>query len=390
MDWTTALNELKSELKKTAQELILTQGKGMEDKMGAFNVKLVEMEAKLNQMKKKGSPVKLKVFSESEQDTAVKFLEWVSLLKNPQKKDEARAILKDVAGAMNETTDADGGALVPDEFRPVLIRLIDLYGVIRQNATIIPMSSETMTVPKLTTGLTLYWVGENKTITPSKPVFDKVNLTAKKLAALVPITGELMQDSTIELSNLLVNLVAEAIAAEEDRVGFVGDSGGTDPFDGILYEAGTVEKSLADGSVDFIDLTYDDLIGMPSGLKKSARTGSAFYMHPTILDVVKKLKDKEDRYIWTSPGNGYPGTIAGFPYEEIDQMPDITETAVDTPFICFGNLKNFFVGDRQTISIATSEAAGFADFVTFIRFIVRESLTVAVPEAFVILKTAAA
>jgi HK97 family phage major capsid protein len=128
---------------------------------------------------------------------------------------------------LNEGTNEQGGALVPPEFDPMLIRLIERYGVIRQYARISPMAYETKTQPRRTGGVTAYWMGEGQTITPSNPTYDNVNLTAKKLAALTVMSTEISEDSAINIADELAFEIGYAFALSEDQAAFNGDASST-------------------------------------------------------------------------------------------------------------------------------------------------------------------
>ena len=294
----------------------------------------------------------------------------------------------DTLKQMTEGVDADGGHLVPTEFRATLVRLIETFGMIRRRATIIPMNREELYLPKLTSGVTVYWPGEASAITPSKPGFDRVTLTAKKMAALVPVSGELLEDSAIAIGNLLATLFAEAMAAEEDRVGLVGSTSGGDPFDGIMEDSTVQEVTMA--GTTFASMTADDLLDLTGAVASSAMAGSGFVMHRTVFDTIRKLKDTNGGYIYAQPSAGQPGTIWGFPYELNDTMPALTDTAVDTSFVIFGNFRHLYFGDRRTMSVAQSIHAGFTEDITYIRAIQRLAMAVAIGTAFAKLTTAAA
>lgn len=294
----------------------------------------------------------------------------------------------DTLKQMTEGVDADGGHLVPTEFRAVLVRLIEVFGLVRRKATIIPMNREELYLPKLTSGVTVYWPGEASAITPSKPGLDRVTLNAKKMAALVPVSGELLEDSAIAIGNLLATLFAEAMAAEEDRVGLAGSIGGGDPFDGIMSDA-TVQNLLMTGTA-FADMTADDLLDLTSKVASSALSGSGYIMHRTVFDHVRKLKDTTGGYIYAQPSAGQPGTIWGYPYELTDIMPSMADSAADTPFLIFGNFRHFYFGDRKNMAIAQSMHAGFTEDITYIRAIQRLAMAVAIGTAFAKLTTGSA
>src|SRR5262249_7262567 len=128
--------------------------------------------------------------------------------------------VKALAEGQNDT----GGALVPEEFDPMLIRLVETYGVFRRFTRMKPMSSETSMQPRRTDGLTAYWVGEGKQITGSNPRYDNVNLVAKKLASITVMSSEISEDAAINLADELAFEIGYAFALAEDQAAFNGDA----------------------------------------------------------------------------------------------------------------------------------------------------------------------
>jgi len=183
--------------------------------------------------------------------------------------------------------------------------------------------------------------------------------------------------------------MGEAVAKEEDRVGFVGGiDENSDPFDGILYASGTNTVTLPTGATGFNDLTADDLADMIDAAEDD--DGATYILHRTIFNVVRKLKDTNGNYIYQPPNADEPGTIWGYPYIKSNVMPKISQSAADTPFVIFGNLRYAYLGNRQQMSIASSPHAGFTKNVTYVRMTERIAIAVGVGDAFAVLKTAAA
>lgn len=315
--------------------------------------------------------------------TAGKFCEFAHAALT---KDMGAQVIKD----LNEGTDEDGGFLVPEEFRPTLIRLVEVFGVARRWATIIPMARHEMTFPRLTGNVQVFWINEGKPITQTQPKFGELRLVAKKLAALVPVTGELLEDSTIAIANLLATLFAEQIAAEEDRVAFRGDAVGLgDPFTGVLNQPGVVQVPMGAGDTSFNDVDADDLADATAALRSSAQSGARWWMHRTVWNVVRKIKTVDGEYIVQMPTGASPALMWGFPLTLVEQMPGITEDAPDTPFIIFGNLSHLYIGDRRRMTMAQSQHVGFTSDKIFLRVIQREAIQVAIPDAFAVIRTAA-
>jgi len=289
--------------------------------------------------------------------------------------------------AMTEQTDSEGGYLVPEEFRATLVRLIETYGEARKMATVIPMTRDELRIPSLVSGVTVYWVGEGQNITQSQPTFDRVNMVAKKMAALVPVTAELLEDASISIANLLANLFAEAMAAEEDRVAFTGNPGAGDPFSGVMYTSGVNIVEI--GGANFSDLTADDLLTLTSAVPSPAAKRGVFVLNRTVFDQIRKLKDNNGNYIWQSPSAAAPGTIWGYPYVLSDVMPSMSDSAANTPFVIFGDFRQLYFGDRRRMSMSQSSHVGFIQDLTYIKATQRLAIAVAIPRAFAVAKTAA-
>src|SRR5262245_13856902 len=133
--------------------------------------------------------------------------------------------------ALGEGQNDTGGALVPQEFDPMLIRLVETYGVFRRFTRMKPMAAETSMQPRRTNGLTAYWVGESKQITASNPTFDNVNLVAKKLASITVMSSEISEDAAINLADEMAFEIGYAFALAEDQAAFNGDA--TSTYGGI-------------------------------------------------------------------------------------------------------------------------------------------------------------
>ena len=292
-----------------------------------------------------------------------------------------------VNGDMAEAKDlSEGGTaanLVPTEFQAEVIRVIPTYGVARKSCRKIPMTAKSKTIPSLTAGVTTYWTAEKGTKGQSTPSFGLVTLTAQKLAGICPTTEELLEDSAIDVYNLLVELFAEAFAKEEDTQLFTGD--GT-TITGIFNASGVNSVELSGDSIT--EITADDLLDMVSAVDDFSEKNGKFYLNRTVLNILRKLKDKNDQYIFQAPTAGAPGTIWGYPYEKVQVLPGTGKDAVSTKFLVFGDLKYVLFGDRRgmTVDIFKQGMIGTTNLITqdmqAIRIVERLDMQVSVPGAF--------
>lgn len=110
-------------------------------------------------------------------------------------------ILNAPASFGSEGAAADGGFALPPDFRSDIMKFIQaetsLFGMTDQQIT----SSNGITVPLDNTtpwqtsgGVVAQWVGEGQTLTGVKPSLAQLETKVNKLAALVPLTDELLAD----------------------------------------------------------------------------------------------------------------------------------------------------------------------------------------------------
>jgi HK97 family phage major capsid protein len=275
--------------------------------------------------------------------------------------------------ALSEGTAADGGYLFPDEFLAELVRPLSEPGTMRSLVRVITMRRDIMEIPTLVNRPKIYWTAENAAKTTTTANFYHATLTARKAAAIIYASDELIEDSTeIDIVNLIITLFSEAITQEEDRVILRGN-GTTEPTGIVVARAAATIGSVAcSGNLDF-----DDILELIYGLKTKYRKGASFLVHPTNVKELRKLKDTTGRYIYMDPSTpeGY-ATLYGYPVHEFYDMP---ESEIE-----FGNWKLcYFLGDRKkmTVKISQDTTQAFTQDETAIRVVIRLGGNVVLGEA---------
>lgn len=273
-------------------------------------------------------------------------------------KEACKALTTSTTGTSPD--DADAGLLIPTELRAEVLRIAETqYGLARRDMMYLPFSGpgNTRTIPTLGTSVTVKWTDEGEKKTSTQPKFSIVTQTLKKLAAIVPLTEEILEDSAINLTQLLGALFAEAVSKEEDIQFFAGTGA---PWTGILNN-GLVNKVVqASGAAS--QLTADDLLDMIDATPTGALAGAKFYFHRTVLSLLRKLKGSDGQYIYQAPANGLPGTIWNYPYETSDAFPALSTVTDGDQYILFGNLKQGAIfGDKQQLRVKLLDQATITD-----------------------------
>lgn len=313
-----------------------------------------------------------------------------------------------------EGTNSAGGYLVPPEFYSDVLVLLNQYGFARKYCSQIQMRSNVLNVSTLTGKPTVQWTDENNTITASKGTFGRLTLTAKKLAAIYPISNELLQDANIDVYNTILKIFVEVFTQEEDTQVFRG--AGT-PFTGILGTTGTTAVYLGgastSGKTAYTDIELDDLTNLVQSVSVAQQRGASIFMDQNTLTELLKRKDTAGRYLWDlthsdSPQingvNGLHGTGLTFRGYPVVSMPTGILLAsydgdphVDTPFVLFGNLRNAgcWLGNHGGMETRISHDAtadtinAFTNDLQLLRMTERIAFGVGQPGYLAVLKTAA-
>lgn len=254
----------------------------------------------------------------------------------------ARVHFKNIYGAVKKgTTDiGDAGNVfpVPDIVDAEILAFARESSVVLQEARIWPMTSEFLSIPTEKAGVTTAW---GNTTSESDPEIQETEITAKELSAYANVRNTTLADAQSDIVSWITEVMAEAAGQAIDEAAFNGTG---DPTSGIFAKAG-LSVVMASGTTTFAgmnDVHLSDMIGKLDGLRKQ---GAKFYMHGSIVHYVRILKDDNGNPIFVETvGGPQSGTIWGYPYREVIICP--STTAVDTPFVAFGNLRYLAVGRR--------------------------------------------
>lgn len=247
----------------------------------------------------------------------------------------------DVQNSLRIGEDTEGGYLVPDEFERTLIEALEEENIFRTLAKVITTSSGDRKIPVVATKGTASWVDEEGQIPESDDTFTQVSIGAYKLATLIKVSEELLNDSVFNLESYIAKEFARRIGAKEEEAFFTGD--GTGKPTGIFNATGGAELGVTATSATAI--TADELMDLFYSLRSPYRKKAVFVMNDGTVKAIRKLKDGNGQYLWQpSITAGQPDTILNRPVKTSAFVPAI-EAAAKT--IAFGDFGYYWVADRQ-------------------------------------------
>jgi HK97 family phage major capsid protein len=285
-----------------------------------------------------------------------------------------------------ESSPAQGGYLVPTQFADAIMVSRQDTGALRKLARIVPMGSDTLMYPKQTAGTTVYYPGEEGSITASDLDFGRVNLTAKKRAIYALVSNEVKDDAMPSIMDLLAQDMGHQLALKEDAEGIIGD--GTSTYGlvqgirpAVIAATASVFTPTADEDA-WDELTYGTFAGVMATLPAKYRVSKnlKWLCSPAFKWAVM------DRLALAANGALSQVFIDGQPqdrflgYEVVlsDDMP--STTAVSQVCAIFGNFdRAVLLGERNEVRVATSEHIAFQTDQTAVRATVRYDINVHEP-----------
>lgn len=246
----------------------------------------------------------------------------------------------DVNNALQIGTDSEGGYLVPDEFEQTLVQGLEEENVFRTLATIIQTSSGDRKIPVVATKGEASWVDEEGQIPESDDSFGQVAIAAYKVATMIKVSDELLNDSVFNMEAYISNEFSRRIGAKEEEAFLVGDGKGKPT--GIFNSTGGASEGVTTATAN---ITFDDVMDLFYSVKSPYRKKSTFVMNDSTVKALRKLKDNNGTYIWQpSVQAGQPDTVLNRPVVTSAYAPAI---AAGGKVIAFGDFKYYWIADRQ-------------------------------------------
>lgn len=209
------------------------------------------------------------------------------------------------------------------------------------------MTSDTKDLPYLADSGSASWVNEGETIKTTIPNFIYPRLKAKKLAVIIPVTNEKVNDSVESVLEELKQAIADAFANAIDSAMIFGTDS---PFDTNLIAAIATQKITATSNLD-TDLSNamaivegnklicnDILMGNSQKKILRALSNSASYKgaitlnsaYDTPIEFVRNFDDTKALAITGDFSKAIIGTREGIEYKVLDQATIGTgETAIN-------------------------------------------------------------
>lgn len=243
-----------------------------------------------------------------------------------------------IHNVLSESTDSDGGYLVPEEFEHDIVAGLDAVNVVRSIAKVITTQNDRK-IPISVGHSVANWTAESAAFTESNPTFGQKEIDAYKLTDLIRISVELLQDAAFPLEEYIANEFARAFGAAEEEAFCVGNGTGR-PTGIFTANGGKVGVTAAASNA----IVADELINLVYALKAPYRRNAKFLMNDATISAIRKLKDGNGVYLWQpSLQAGEPDKLLGYDLYTSPYVPTMESSAYT---VAFGDFQNYWIGDR--------------------------------------------
>jgi HK97 family phage major capsid protein len=218
------------------------------------------------------------------------------------------------------------------------------------------MVSGTLSIPKHTAGSAGGWIGENQNVPATQPNFGQVRLTARKYAALVPVSNDLLRRASASVDTMVRDDLVADIATATDLAFIRGDGTNGQPK-GLKNWAGTT--LTANATVNLSNVT-DDLGQMIQTLMDSdvrmLRLG--WIMEPRTWRYLVTARDSNGNFAFKPEMDR--GTLFAFPFRVTTQIPRNLGAGNDTE-LYLSDFADVVIGEATQVLIDASGETAYHD-----------------------------
>lgn len=270
---------------------------------------------------------------------------------------EHRAAFDRLQRRLSVDSEPDGGFVVDPAFSARISTVLFETSPVRQVATVETISTDALEGLFDGEETTVGWVSEQgaraETATPQIGLW---RIPTHEMFANPAATQKLLDDAFLDMEAWLAQKVSDRFSRFENTA-FVNGNGVGKPRGFLTYPAGTARgqmEQVPTGTATTPFVTAEGIINMVYSCKAGYRQGSVWAMNRSTVGAIRRIRADSPvagtgDFLW-QPGFGtQPQSLAGYPIVEMEDMPNLANTALS---YAFGNFAAAYtVVDRQGVRI---------------------------------------
>ena len=270
--------------------------------------------------------------------------------------------------ALSADIDAEGGYMVPEDFRAEMIKALDDLVHVRRLSKIITVSGASdVGIPSITANMAVAtWGTETASVVADSTLaFGKRLLKPSRLKAKLVVSRKLLRNSFMDAEQEVNAQLAMAFGLAMEQ-GYLTGNGTNQPLGLFTASADGIPTSrdVSAGNTTTA-ITSDNLFSVKYSVAQHYRGNASWLFHRDALGSIAKLQDGAGNYLWT-PGlvAGQPDRLLGAPVYESEYVPNTFTSGLYVGL--YGDFRYYWIADQLEVEIqrlvelhADSDQIGF-------------------------------
>jgi HK97 family phage major capsid protein len=265
-----------------------------------------------------------------------------------------------VTKALNTSTAAAGGALVPEDFANQVIELLRPATVVRSSGVpVIPMPRGTMRMGKQTGGVTGTYGAEGAKAGTQQASTGNIVASFKKLTVLTPISNDWLRYASPATDSLVQSDIVLGLARTEDLAFLRGD--GTADWPKGLRNIALSGNQIASNGTPTLTTVDSELSQAILALEGAnvPMMNPVWYFHPRIKQFLLTLKNSNGFYVYRDEMVNN-GTLRGYPFKTTTQIPTSLTDGTQTEVYLL-DASQALIFDALALSLGMSQDGSYTD-----------------------------
>lgn len=263
----------------------------------------------------------------------------------------------------NIGTGSAGGFLVEESVAGEVIELLRPASVVMSLSPILmPMAAGNMTMNRLANGASASYIGEQQAAPATAVAFGQVKLSAKKLAALIPISNDLLRTSGVAADRIVRDDLVAALAQRTD-LAFIRGAGTEFSPKGLRFQT----LSTAFATTHVLTQTGSTLANVTTDLARMElallsndipmlRPG--WLMAPRTALFLQNIRDANGNFAFPEMARG---ELRGKPFRITTQIPVNLGGGTNESELYLADFAQVVVGEHMGIDVSVSTEAAYID-----------------------------
>lgn len=261
---------------------------------------------------------------------------------------------------LNSANASAGGVLLPENMAD------DMIDILRPNTTFLqgnpidtPMPNGTFKQSAAASGASAAYRGETSAIAVSNPTFRAINMSAKLLGGIVPVSNQLIRWSLPKVAQWVERDLSSAMGTRMDLAAFRGDGLQDTPL-GITNIAGVLRQDCASatGATPTAAQVEADAKVLELQMENNnlPLLGVEWRMAPRTFKYLQDMRDGNSNSIY--PSLSLPNPMwRGYPVRKTTQIPTNLGVGTDASEIYLVAFGHVLFGNAMSMQLAISDVA---------------------------------